>query len=132
VLVGVGLAALVVAGTAGAVVSRSTVAPSNSSLPTISGTAAVGSTVTANPGTWAGSSPITYQYQWLICGGDGGACHAIPGATAQSYKLARGGPGDTARLNLIAATSDGATAAQSPATPRVAAAAASGPVNTAP
>src|SRR5437762_10925107 len=87
VLLGAGVAALVVVGAAGAVVSRSTVAPANSSLPTISGTTAVGSTVTANPGTWSGSTPITYQYQWSICGSDGGACHTIPGATTQTYKF---------------------------------------------
>lgn len=132
VLFGVGVAALVVVGAAGAVVSRSTVAPSNSSLPTISGTAAVGSTVTANPGTWAGSAPITYQYQWLICGGDGGACHAIPGATTQTYKFTSGDQGNTARVNVIASNSDGSSSGQSPATVKVAAAAASGPANTAP
>jgi hypothetical protein len=132
VLLGVGVAALVVVGAAGAVGSRVTVAPSNSSLPTISGTAAVGSTVTANPGTWAGSAPLTYQYQWLICGSDGGACHAIPGATTQTYKLASGDQGNTARVNVIASNSDGSSSAQSAATARVAAAAASGPVNTAP
>jgi hypothetical protein len=132
VLIGVGLAALVVAGTAGAVVSRSAVAPSNNSLPTISGTAAVGSTVTANPGTWAGSAPITYQYQWQICGSNGGACHAIPGATSQTYKFASDDQGNTARVNVIAANSDGSSSALSAATDRIAAAAASGPVNTAP
>jgi hypothetical protein len=132
VLLGVGVAALVVVGAAGAVGSRSTVAPSNSSLPTISGTAAVGSTVTANPGTWAGSPPITYQYQWLICGGDGGACHAIAGATAQTYKFTSTDQGNTARVNVIASNADGSSSAQSAATVRVAAAAASGPVNTAP
>jgi hypothetical protein len=132
VLVGVGLTALVAAGTAGAVVSRSTVAPSNNSLPTISGTAAVGSTVTANPGTWAGSSPITYQYQWQICGSNGGACHAIPGATAQTYKFASDDRGNTARVNVIASNPDGSSSALSAATEQIAAAAASGPVNTAP
>jgi hypothetical protein len=132
VLLGVGVAALVVVGAAGAVVSRSTVAPSNSSPPTISGTAAVGSTVTANPGTWAGSSPITYQYQWLICGSDGGACHAIPGATAQTYKFTSSDQGNTARVNVIASNADGSSPAQSSASARVTAAAASGPVSTAP
>jgi hypothetical protein len=132
VLLGVGVAALVVVGAAGAVVSRSTVAPSNSSPPTISGTAAVGSTVTANPGTWAGSSPITYQYQWLICGSDGGACHAIPGATAQTYKFTSSDQGNTARVNVIGSNADGSSPAQSAASARVTAAAASGPVSTAP
>src|SRR5689334_3273850 len=91
------VAALVVVGAAGAVVSRSTVAPSNSSLPTISGSAVAGSTVTANPGTWAGSAPITYQYQWQICAADGSACHAISGATSQTYKFTSDDVGNAAR-----------------------------------
>ena len=132
VLLGVGVAALVVVGAAGAVGSRATVAPSNSSLPSISGTAAVGSTVTANPGTWAGSAPITYQYQWQICGSDGGSCHAIPGATTQTYKFTSSDQGNTVRVNVIASNGDGSSSAQSTPSPRVAAAAASGPVNTAP
>ena len=132
VLLGVAVAALVVVGAASAVVSRSTVAPTNSSLPTISGTAAVGSTVTANPGTWSGSTPITYQYQWSICGSDGGSCHAIPGATTQTYKFTSADQGNTARVAVIAANGDGSNSATSAATARITAAAASGPVNTAP
>jgi hypothetical protein len=132
VLLVVAVAALVVVGAAGAVVSRSTVAPANSSLPTISGTAAVGSTVTANPGTWSGSTPITYQYQWQICGSDGGACHAIPGATTQTYKFTSGDQGNTARVAVIASNGDGSSSATSVPSARVTAAAASGPVNTAP
>lgn len=49
-----------------------------SATPTLSGTPAVGWTVTAVPGEW-GPSPVTYTYQWLR----GGA--AISGATAASY-----------------------------------------------
>lgn len=124
--------ALVVVGAAGAVGSRSAVAPSNSSLPTITGTATVGSTVTANPGTWSGSAPITYQYQWQICGADGSACHAISGATTQTYKFTSGEQGNTARVAVIASNADGSSSATSAATPKVTAAAASGPVNTAP
>jgi hypothetical protein len=131
-LLGVAVAALVVVGAAGAAVSRSTVAPTNSSLPTISGTAAVGSTVTANPGTWSGSAPITFQYQWSICGSDGSACHTIPGATTQTYKFATADQGNTARVAVIASNGDGSNSATSAATARVAAAAATGPVNTAP
>jgi hypothetical protein len=132
VLAAVGVTGLVVVGAAGAVVSRTTVAPTNSSLPTISGTAAVGSTVTANPGTWGGSTPITYQYQWQICGADGGSCHAIAGATQQTYKFASGDQGNTARVYVIASNGDGSNSATSAPTARIAAAAATGPANTAP
>jgi hypothetical protein len=44
-------------------------APVNTSLPTVTGSAAVGQTLTANPGTWVGSGSITYSYQWQRCDG---------------------------------------------------------------
>jgi hypothetical protein len=124
------VAALVVVGAAGAVVSRSTVAPPNCSPPTLRGGATVGSTATANPGTWAGSTPITFQYQWQICGSDGSACHAISGATSQTYKFASADQGNTARVNVIASNTDGSSAALSAPTAKIAAAAATGPANT--
>lgn len=46
--------------------------------PTITGTAQVGSTLTAVPGTWTPAS-TTLAYQWLSAGTD------IPGATATTY-----------------------------------------------
>ncbi|NQX12284.1 hypothetical protein HQQ80_11655 [Microbacteriaceae bacterium VKM Ac-2855] len=48
--------------------------------PTISGTAKVGQTLTAAPGTW-GPAPVTLSYQWKRGG------IAISGATASTYKL---------------------------------------------
>ena len=42
-------------------------APSNTSLPSISGTAEVGEVLTANPGTWAGAPTPTFSYQWQRC-----------------------------------------------------------------
>jgi secreted trypsin-like serine protease len=52
---------------------------SNPPTPTISGTVAVGSTLTARPGTW--SPAPTFSYQWLRDG------EVITGARASSYKL---------------------------------------------
>ncbi len=48
-------------------------------VPTITGTAKVGSVLTAVPGTW-GPSPVTLVYQWKASG------IAITGATASTYK----------------------------------------------
>ena len=124
------VAGLVVVGAAGAVVSRSTVAPSNSSLPSISGAATVGNTVTANPGTWTGSTPITFQYQWQICDGSGGGCHAISGATTQTYKFTSTDVGNTARVVVIGSNGEGSSSVTSAATAKVVAATASGPANT--
>jgi hypothetical protein len=121
VLATAAFAALVLAGVASAVGVRSAVAPSNNSLPTVSGTVEVGSTVTANQGTWTGSAPITYQYQWRVCGADGNACRDIAGATSQSYKLTKDDQGNTLRVVVIAANSDGSSSATSPPTARVAA-----------
>jgi hypothetical protein len=128
-LVATALLALIAAGVAGAVGMRSAVAPTNNSLPTIGGTAEVGSTVTANPGTWAGSTPISFQYQWRICGADGGACHDIAGATSQTYKFTSADLGNTARVGVLAGNADGSSSATSAATAKIAAA--SGPTLTA-
>jgi hypothetical protein len=38
--------------------------PSNSVAPAVSGTAVVGQVLTTTDGTWAGTAPITYSYQW--------------------------------------------------------------------
>lgn len=48
--------------------------------PVISGTATVGATLTATPGTWS-PAPVTLAYQWYRSGA------AITGATAAAYKL---------------------------------------------
>ncbi len=61
------LTALAVAGGGVAGPSHTLVAPKNESRPTISGTRRVGETLTANPGTWSGTLPITYSYQWVRC-----------------------------------------------------------------
>jgi hypothetical protein len=55
-------------------------APSNTAAPTVSGTAQVGQTLTASSGSWSGSTPITYTYQWQREGTD------IAGATGSTYK----------------------------------------------
>ena len=121
-------AGLVLAGTAVAVSSHAAVAPSNSSLPSISGKVAVGSTVTANTGTWHGSTPIGFQYQWRICDEHGNACHDIAGATGQSYAIPSADAGNTLRVHVIASNADGSSSATSQESARIAATA-SPPVN---
>jgi len=120
----VALAALVVAGAAFAATRHTVVAPTNHTAPTISGDATVGSTLTANPGTWNGSSPMSFQYQWQVCGNNGQNCHAISGATDKTYVVKAGDEGNTLRVHVIASNSDGSNSANSDATPVIKAAAA--------
>src|SRR5436189_6351295 len=53
--------------------------PSNSSLPTVSGTAQQGQTLTTTNGTWSGS-PTSYTYDWTRCDTAGGNCAVISGS----------------------------------------------------
>ena len=46
-----------------------------------------GQTPDRRTGTWTGTTPMTYTYQWRRCDADGEHCVDIPGATAPTYKL---------------------------------------------
>ena len=59
----------------------STVAAPSPAVPTISGSAVEGSTLTANPGTWANGVEVNYQWQTNASG----SYAAIPGAINQTY-----------------------------------------------
>src|SRR2546423_8993539 len=79
-LAGAALVLGAVFGGAGSGSAASASAPSNQSPPTISGTAEEGQTLTAANGTWNGTAPMTFAYQWRRCDSDGGSCASISGA----------------------------------------------------
>jgi hypothetical protein len=83
-------------------------APVNTAPPTISGTAAVGATLTASNGNWNGS-PTGYGYAWQRCDQNGASCAAIGGATAQTYKVAAIDAGATIRVAVTATNGAGST-----------------------
>jgi hypothetical protein len=88
-------------------------APRNTSPPTTSGTASVGSTLTANRGQWSGTDPITYRYQWLRCDENGGSCSNIGGATDNTYVLKNPDADNTMRVRVTATNADGSATATS-------------------
>ena len=85
--------------------------PVNTTEPSISGTAKVGSTLQANRGQWAGDAPITYTYVWLRCNDKGDNCSEIQGANDPSYEVRDADTGRTIRVRVIARNDRGSTSA---------------------
>jgi hypothetical protein len=102
------------------------VAPSNTSPPTISGSAQEGQTLTAAVGTWNGSDPINYTYQWRRCDSAGAACADIAGQTAATYLLVAADVGNAIRVRVTGTNAYGAGTADSAPTGAVASAPSTG------
>jgi hypothetical protein len=103
------------------------VPPSVTNNPTISGSAQQGQTLTASAGTWSGTTPMSYSYQWQRCNSSGASCAAIVGASAASYSLGSGDVRSTMRVSVAATNSVGSATASSAPTGVVAASDALGP-----
>jgi hypothetical protein len=111
-LAGVALAALAVAGAA---LGVSQAAPSNTSLPSISGSARDGSILRAFHGTWTGN-PTSFTYQWVRCDTAGGSCTPIAGANSERYTIATADVDHRLRVTVTASNADGSGNATSRAT----------------
>ena len=88
-------------------------APVNSTPPTISGSTTEGQTLTANPGAWSGSTPISHSYQWRRCDTAGANCADIAAATATTYALVAADVGHTIRVRETATNAFGQNSADS-------------------
>jgi hypothetical protein len=100
---------------------RGSARPRNAEPPTIAGSPVVGQTLTANPGTWSGTQPITFSYQWRRCNASGGSCGSIGGATGRTYGLKQADVGSTLRVRVTARNSVGSADATSVPTAVIAA-----------
>jgi hypothetical protein len=105
-----GVAALtlaVLAAVGMAATDRSSAAPSNTQPPVVSGTPEVGKNLTATNGTWSGTTPLTFSYQWRRCDKTGGNCDNISGATDNTHTVQGADGGHTLRVAVTAKNSDG-------------------------
>jgi hypothetical protein len=93
-----------------AVVGTSTSAPVNAVLPVIFGSAQVGQTLSCSQGTWSGSTPQSYSYQWQADG------TSIGGATSSTYVVQAADQGHTLTCEVTATNSAGHQAATSAGT----------------
>jgi hypothetical protein len=92
-------------------------APVNVVLPVVSGSVEVGGLLATSDGTWSGTDPITFEYQWQRCSG---SCSDISGETGSSYVVTGGDVGFSLTVVVTAtngAGSDSATAAQTGVVP---------------
>jgi hypothetical protein len=109
-------------------VARADPAPTNTSPPSVSGLAVQGQTLTASSGSWAGTTPFTFAYQWERCNQSGAACSSVASATGQTYAVPAADVGSTLRVQVTATNNAGS--AQMLSDPTSVVAAASAPVNT--
>ena len=98
-------------------------APTNTALPSVTGTAQAGQTLTASTGAWAGQGQMSFSYQWARCDNQGLNCAPIAGAQAVAYTVTAADVGHTLIVQVRAANAFGPGYANSKATGIVTAAA---------
>lgn len=85
--------------------------PTNVERPRISGSAVVGSRLTASRGEWTGEQPITYSFRWLRCNDRGESCSEIAGARDSTYLVIDNDIGRTLRVRVRARNDAGSRTA---------------------
>ncbi len=98
------------------IVQATSSAPVNTAQPTITGTSQDGQMLNAVPGTWNGTQPMSYGYQWMRCNSSATNCTAVAGATGASYVVTTADVGDTLAVVVTATNQTGSGAASSAAT----------------
>jgi hypothetical protein len=88
--------------------------PVNTVLPSLSGTAQDGKALTVAKGTWTGTAPITYTYQWQESSNAGLTWTDIAGATSTTYTPPAGFAGKQVHAVVTATNAAGSAQATSP------------------
>ena len=53
----------------------------------VSGSVVQGQVLSGSSGSWSGTPPFSFAYQWLRCNSSGSGCVSVSGATGSSYTL---------------------------------------------
>ena len=93
--------------------------PVSTGAPTVAGSLQEGQTLTAAPGEWAGTAPISFSYQWLRCSVGGGSCEEIAGANTSTYTLGVSDLASNLAVVVTASNAQGAASATSAETQAV-------------
>ena len=93
-----------------------TAKPINQTEPTIAGTPQQDQVLTAGNGTWTGTTPITFTYQWNRCDKDGKNCSKISGTNDNTYTVVKADVGNTLTVTVTGTNSEGNDVATSKAT----------------
>jgi hypothetical protein len=104
--------------------------PTPGVAPVVTGVVERGSRLTGSSGTWTGTGPLTYAYQWYRCDASGARCLSIHGATKATYRAVSKDVGKLLGLTVRATDSTGTAPAYAslvgPVAPAKAAVASSG------
>ncbi len=91
--------------------------PQNTGLPSISGPARVGRQLIGADGTWTGSQPMSFSYQWLRCTSTSStSCSSIANAAQKTYVATTADVGLRLRIQVTATNAAGSSPAISNAT----------------
>jgi hypothetical protein len=113
-------------------VGAATGPPQSTTRPTITGTPVVGKVLTGHNGTWTGTAPIAFKYQWARCSSTGMGCVNISeAAQSQTYVLTTDDLGHRLKIQVTATNSAGTNNRDSLPTAVIRSAPANAPVNTA-
>jgi hypothetical protein len=100
-------------GTGGPVLSSPTAvvtatsAPVNTTAPQLTGTLKEGSTLHVTSGTWTGTTPISYAYEWQRCNGQGANCSPFKSGSGTSHTLGAADVGNRIQVRVTASNSAG-------------------------
>jgi hypothetical protein len=88
-------------------------APRNVTRPTIAGSAVQGATLTADPGRWDGTQPISIAFRWIRCDPSLRSCVALGGATSSTYRIGSSDVGGRLLVRVRARNAGGTSVAGS-------------------